>query len=817
MRIHQTLLLPALALLVTLTAVAAPAQTTVEITDDVLREKTYRIGVHYSGGNYHDSPIEKRPLEMNFEGTLYRLVLSIDALEGNTAFTTTLAPDDDRRENPFLDIIEGSTYHVLSGPDQWKSGKVREVVQDEIVNPNNKNKERRPGLVLDEPFKMLPRTGWHSNGLLVDILRNEGNAGRLLVFNWQPDQPMGDYKGYDYSEHAELVQGDTADETFGDTALLLPGSKGKETFTAQLQWVPPYPPNWEIGVWAKARSGQPTLSVSIPGLGSQSVQLTREWQHHKMRFSGQAKDRMSVEFAIDGGDALIDDATADILGDKNPTVFRDVLVDILKQHRPGVIRLLHNTGGSAENIIKPALQAYATSGSTYGSFYHRKPGHHEFFQLADEVDANAWANLPGTMLPEDIEFYLEWIAGPTDTPGGALRAKLGREKPWTDTIEEVYVEIGNETITFGGNGYSGPDYWKNLIATGKKSPWYDPEHIKFMVDQQPSLSQNFEKTPNADLLNVHNYNVNPSMFADEVDRYLDTDEKLAKYILASPYYLWTEDPGFAPDSEWGAVQFARTHDKELVSYEGGNYHTTHGDASPKLRNKFLTGAVGGLSMANNMLWIHKNMEVTAQNQFNLFGFSFAGHGAFGDGTEVRLWGQVLNPLDEQKRRYRPAFLGTELANRLIYGKLVKTAHQGDDPTFSSTGLFKSKARNEKQYEKIKDDAVTIDVPMLYSYAFDDGDRHSLILVSYDLEKTRKIKVDLPDGQQVHGGFARTWTLAADSMWANNEPESPRPGVRIEPGRIDGFADGVEVDVPPYTMIGLEWYETAEAADSAEPR
>lgn len=793
------------------------AQTTVRVTDEVVRPEAHRIGIHYSGGNYWDSPVEKRPLEMNFEGTLYRMGVAIDGLEGNKAFTTTLAPHTEKRRSAFLEIFKGATYHVLSGPDQWKTGKIVDVVQEEFTNPNNGKTEIFPAFIIDEPFAMLPRSGWHSNGLLLETRLDEGTLGRLSIFKWQRDTPLGDFQGYNVTAAAELVQGDTAPETFGQSALLLRGSEGRQAFTAQLQWVPPFPPRWRVAVWARARAGQPELTIDLAGLDKKSFKLGTEWARYEAEFEIAAKDRLSVDFAITGGDALIDDTTAEILGDKNPTVFRDVLVDMLREHRPGVMRLLHNTGGSAENIIKPALQAYSTSGSTYGAAYHRKPGHHEFFALCEAVGADAWANLPGTLTREDMQFYLEWIAGPTNTPGGALRARLGRERPWTETLRHVYVEIGNEIITFGGTGYSGPDYWRELIATGKASPW-DNERISFMVDQQPSLSENFKKAPNADLLNVHNYNVAPSMFADEVQRYLHTDELLAKYILAAPYWLWTQSPGLARGRPFGAVDVADKNNLDIVVYEGGNYHTTHGDAPIELRNRYFTGALGGLSMANNMLWIHKNMRVTAQNQFNLFGFEFTGHGAFGDGSKVRLWGQVLEPLDPAKRRYRPAYLGVGMANRLIYGQLVATRHEGADPTFSSTGLFDSRARNAAAYEKIKDKPVTVDnVPVLYSYAFRDGARRSLILVSYDLAETHRIKVALPEGSSPHGGLARTWTLEHDGMWANNEPESPTPGVRVVTGRRDDFADGVEIALPPLTMIGFEWYDSAEAAEAGAER
>lgn len=780
-------------------------ETTIRVTDQILVEDFSRIGIHYSGGNASESPVEKRPLEMNFEGTFCRLVVSIDRLDGNRAYTTTLSPHTDARRSPFLDILVGARYHVLSGPDQWKTGTVTAITQDTLVNPNTNREVVAPVLVLDEPFTLLPRTGWHSNGLLLETTLRGGNLGRYLVWRWKPDPDIEFHRGFDVSDEVELVQGDTAPETYGETALALLGTRGRQHFRADLQTIPPYPARWRLSLWARGRAGHPLLEVGIPGVGKRVFPLDRTWRRYEAEFEVPPTQTgtLLAEFAVDGGDALIDDTVADILGDRNPTRFRDALVDLLRAHRPGVMRLLHNTGGTAELVIRPALQSQALSGSVYGSFYHRKPGHHEFYELCAEVGSDVWANLPGTLTPEDMRFYIEWLNGPTSTPGGALRAQLGRERPWTEAFEHIYIEIGNEVITFGGLGYSGPDYWRSLIQAGKDSPYATP-NLQFVVEMQPSSRDNLLKTPNGDLIIVHNYNISPGMWNDEIERFLDTDERLARFVLASPFWKWARDPKYAPDSRFGVQYLAREHGIPIAVYEGGNYHTTHGDAPEEFRNRFLVGAVGGLGMANHMLALQKSHGVRIQNHFNLFGNAFTGFGAFGDGATLRLWGQVLNPLDPQTRRLRPAFLGAFLANQVIDGDLVETVHEGADPTFTATGLFANNARNLQAYqERFRDLVDSIDVPILHSYAFRTAEgRRGLVLVSYDLAQTRRVRLDLPDGEAARP--ARRLTLVADSLWANNEMENPTPGVRIVETSVEAFGDGAVIEIPPFSMVGYIW-------------
>jgi hypothetical protein len=788
-------------------AAAAPllAQTTIRVTDEVLVPEISRIGLHYSGGNAFESPVEKRPLEMNFEGTFCRLLVSIDQLDGNRAFTTTLSPHTDSRRSPFLDIFKGATYRVLSGPDQWKTGKIVDITQDTFVNPNTQKEVTAPVLILDEPFTMLPRSGWHSNGLMLETTLRGGSLGRYLIWRWKQNPDLQFYRGFDISEEIELVQGDTAPETYGESALALLGTRGRQYFRADLQTIPPYPERWRLSVWAKKRAGYPVLELGIAGIGKKLFPLDKTWRRYEAEFTvppGQSGS-LIAEFGIDGGDALIDDTVADILDDKNPTVFRDELVNLLKEHRPGVMRLLHNTAGTAELLIRPALQSQSLSGSSYGSFYHRKPGHHEFYELCEEIGADVWANLPGTLTPEDMRFYLEWLNGPTSTPGGALRARLGRERPWTEAFKHIYIEIGNEVITFGGLGYSGPDYWRSLIQAGKDSPHHSPK-LEFVVEMQPSSRDNLLKTPNGDMIIAHNYNISPGLWQDEIDRFLNTDEKLAKFVLASPFWKWARDPKYAPDSKWGVQSLSQEFSKPIAIYEGGNYHTTHGDAPEAFRNKFIVGAVGGLSMANHMLALQKNHRVRVQNHFNLFGHSFTGFGAFGDGATIRLWGQVLNPMDPAQRRYRPAYLGVTLANQIIDGDLVASIHEGEDPTFSATGLFANNARHAHIYqEKFRDLKDTFELPILHSYAYKTAaGKRGLIVVNYDLEQTRRVTLALPSGEPPRP--ARRLVLVSDGLWANNEPESPQPGVRIEESRVESFGDGATIEVPPYSMVGYEW-------------
>jgi len=150
-------------------------------------------------------------------------------------------------------------------------------------------------------------------------------------------------------------------------------------------------------------------------------------------------------------------------------------------------------------------------------------------------------------------------------------------------------------------------------------------------------------------------------------------------------------------------------------------------------------------------------------------------------------------LDFRDQRYRPSYLAEQIVNRIVGGDLVETVHGGAAPTFSGTGHFEDE-RNK---------TVTHDgFPAIWSYAFRDGTRRGLVLFNLDTKAARRVRLSFEGAAK--GGAATAWRLAADSIAANNEPESGDPQVAIREERLDGFASGRAIDLPPHSMLGVRW-------------
>ena len=105
--------------------------------------------------------------------------------------------------------------------------------------------------------------------------------------------------------------------------------------------------------------------------------------------------------------------------------------------------------------------------------------------------------------------------------------------------------------------------------------------------------------------------------------------------------------------------------------------------------------------------------------------------------------------------------------------------------------------------QFSDKVDTIELPVLHHYAFKYPDgRRGLIVVNYDLAASHSLTLRLP-GKEAPRPAMRL-TLVSDGLFANNEPESPEPGVRIVEESLDAFGDGSVIVVPPCSMVGFVW-------------
>ncbi|RMD73989.1 MAG: hypothetical protein D6820_17660, partial [Lentisphaerae bacterium] len=393
-------------------------------------------------------------------------------------------------------------------------------------------------------------------------------------------------------------------------------------------------------------------------------------------------------------------------------------------------------------------------------------GTHEFYQLCAYLHCDPWANLPGTLLPEDIDAFMEYCGAPSSVGYGKLRASLGQEQPWTQVFRKIHVQFGNEVITFWGTGFWGQGYWEALVQRAKQSPYYDPDVFVFHLNHQGSGTYLLQHHPSFDRFTVNGYHI-MALYNDQIQQAGDL-AGFYEFVFASAWHMWMDN---RHNDVYRYLEAARDHDKEISIYEGGNYHTTSSDdVNPPVDriNRMITSLAGGVSAVNSSLILLKHWGARTQENFNFSQFQFSPGGTFGSLQEkVRLWGGVLRSGNPDEFRFRPRYLALAVANRALMGDLVKTTLSGDSTTFSVTNRFGNGYSESKNPE-----TMTIsDIPRIHAYACQSGNKRGLILVSNDPRQTRNVKIVFPGSvKDAHAEI--TWLQASDIDATNEHDYAP---------------------------------------------
>jgi len=801
-----------------------PAQvTTVELTDTVLVADTMRFGVNLGDDNYWDNILTKKRgkgnqeggWQLNFEGTTYRQCHFGPTQDEYGALSYFVEPDW------WIDLMrEHGYYTILSGPAKGTTGKIAGI---SIIE-----KEPWGNLLYFEFDKPVAPNPDINGGLLVEAFRLED--GQLI-----PPDPY--YPGFWTSENNEIAIGDVPPGSFGHAALNLKGSTDPDSTDeyeekrAYIHLSTHYQKHgetngtWRIHFWAKAQNGTPTLVLAADTATwqSQIVEgLTSEWKKFEetMVISGvpepdeQNEPRLFFKLEATDGDVLIDDIELWMEGDENPTAFRDDTIEALREFNPGVLRYNQMGGSTIDNTIAPRLQSHSYSSrgpqvATYGPYEnHEQHSYslHEMYELCEYLGCEPWYCLPGTLHPwtlhpetlhqDELANFIEYLGAPADIGYGKKRAEMGHPQPWTEVFEHIHIEFGNEAWNAGGpyqcGGYNGPDYWKDLIEVGKSSPYYTPNILFHTGGQEgwPGLNETIlQNAPNADRFAVAPYIIQSLDHCDI--GLLDTDEKLFRWVFAMPIRRSLDPRG----SMYQNYQLARAANIELSVYEI-NHHITEGDAPPEPRNRIVTSIGGGINVINTMLLMLKEHGIRTQCFYQLNQHHF--NAAAG---EVRLWGAALN-MRNGHERYRPTFLASAIANKVIGGDLVETVHSGFEPTFDATGYFEEDEECPAPPNPPPPPETVSDIPAIWSYGFVDSDNRGLILINLDVSESHLVEVRF-EGTVAYEE-ATSWLLSADAITDNNEFEVGEPQVTVTEEMLADFASGAQVILPPHSMRVIKW-------------
>ena len=648
-------------------------------------------------------------------------------------------------------------------------------------------------LVLDQ---LMPGTSTQGvRGLTLQFERMSDHEGFLIEENW--------WRSGTCSIVATNVPG-----LFGQSALGMDGTESDAFFRLDSFGSSEIDVNtdWQCSFWVKAVSGTPNVSFDYrANTGDQLTNFTptASWEKKVIDFSttGITNNSVVAEIFVSDGEVLIDNVAYELMGHTNATAYTDDFIDAMKAFRPGMLRGTLDMGGySSINRIGPRsgwLRGFFRTDRDVGPLSSQEPfgagrgSFHDQLTMYEEIGAEPWLSISGTMYTNEIVAFVEWLAGPTNTPWGKVRADLGHPEPWTDVFDQITIEYGNEAwntyAPFLAGGSSGSNYWHDLTAAAKTSPWFT-SNISITVGGQASsgAAQDtlmYVKNTNADAFASAPY-VMDSYYTNDLATLTNITQEF-EYFMAYPIWKTYEDL---------AVRHARvlsdTNTFEYKFYEY-NYHTTHGDSTqPAVAERIATfngSRAHGISLINYSLFCLKDLGVNRQCLFKA---------QRNDGQPAQKLWSVIPSFKKGAMRGRPVWWAFQAVNNVRQGDLLETIHSAD-PTVAALGNYSTKRPDgvDYLYTVMTNNSV-------YSYAFRDGMTNGLVLINYDLDTTQQVTLAL--SEYVLNDEATSWELISDSYTNHNDAEEFPDAVSLLETTVSDFSAGVTLELPPCNLKVYQW-------------
>jgi len=403
---------------------------------------------------------------------------------------------------------------------------------------------------------------------------------------------------------------------------------------------------WELRFAARANGAAPArLRVRVAREGGEvfidrSLALGADWSAVRLSFKGSepthGRGTLSLSFSLEHGSVDLDDV---FLGESSPGAggFRQVVVDTLRQLRPGYLREWQGQLGdtttnrlAADSARRPVR--YRPGEAEVLHTYNLS----QTFALCQAVGARPWLVLPTTLGADEAYQY-----------GKAVRA-LATEHG----LDEVLVEFGNEN-------------WNPLFAAaGFVSA---TAHTTAAQRALSALREGYgpRRPGEPRLVTSVNARMGDAAAVSSLARLTVSDR-----VSVAPYFAYRMDASATLADQWAHLMnetdgkdvqaVAEAARGKLSAYEI-NLHTTEGNAPADQRNAWVSGAHSGPALARRLL------------QGSLAGlreqavYALAGFDAFAsNGEPVRLFG-VTRDLAEAGR-FRPTGWALGMLNAVAGGK-----------------------------------------------------------------------------------------------------------------------------------------------------
>ena len=409
--------------------------------------------------------------------------------------------------------------------------------------------------------------------------------------------------------------------------------------------------------------------------------------------------------------------------------------------------------------------------------------------LIEQAGGTPWLVASPSFDEDEWLAFIEYLAGPADSPWGARRAAQGHPRPFTDTFAKVRIEYGNESwnhlfAPWDDDATRYGQMAEHFFAVARSSPWFAAarDRIEFIVNGfvLSTASDGFgasarRSAPSASLVDITAYTGGWEL-GGTVGGAAVTAQGLQDTLLYLPL---AQQPLFDAHATTRDALNAAGLATRVAVYEGGPSYDLPSPTNPSREvaeqyGKSLANAVSTLDAYLYGTWL----DYGPQNFF-----------AFGLGPNWTSHTSVV-----AGRRPHAAWLALSMRNTLATGPMV-------DATVLAAPTLDVAAHGSV--------VAHANVPLVSAYAFRDGSDATVFVLSRAMTGTAHGVVDLPFAPSGHATRTRL-TGAPDA--------TNRSALVVTPvaSTVDARTTAMPFDLPASTIDAWVFHDVTDLVRADGP-
>jgi hypothetical protein len=599
---------------------------------------------------------------------------------------------------------------------------------------------------------------------------------------------------------------------------------------------------YQISFWAKAAIGSPKLSVSAERLsaggfkcGAFTPVLTSTWTQYTYNCKASESQAATtpgigmLSFTTSGGAVDLDNVDFEKTGGNasNTTVFRDEVVNSLARYfnissggNGGVLRdWLDQNGETIDNWTQPDYARKPSLGGTiyfdgYTASGSQQLSLEDYLKICQLLHAEPYLEVPVTFSTADAALLIEFLAGSSSTTYGARRAALGQANPWTSVFSKIHLSFCNEC--WNGGTFPGQSLpWRNsqpanefihdytvrakeIFAAMRASSSYSAAAFDLVMNAQTATNWSMDAeiaTARPDSIeiedytygNVSDFNSNAALWGPAIiepyDKVIDPNDPSNFYASVNDY------------KKQKSCGISGTATCNVNIYEWGQ-GTISGSIDQTRLDYINAGAGEGIVAALEPLLNLQYYGIQNSAYFALAGYN----NSASNGLTAKLWGNTVD-IGGATNNVRPQFLTLSLINQSIIGTMYACP-------ISNNATYNFAANSENGTSVPPGMPKLNNVPYLYSFCFQNGNKRSIVLINTDLTNSYKV---IFSGTNRPSGIVTQRQFAPASLNDMNESHTgtvTNKTKAIVSVSITNLSSPASLTLPSHSVSALDYTVTA---------